>query len=661
MPGGLIQLAAYGSENIYLMGNPQITFFKIVYKQHTNFSVESIELPFDNHPKISEMSDKSTIFKVKIPRFADLLSKMFLKVELPDIISSKYKKFKWVKNLGEVIVKNANIFIGGQKIETITSEWLHIYHSLNLSDEKKKMYNVLIGNTPDLNCPELSDANFTHLMKRVLLLSEYEYTNTDKSFIDKLVTIIAKVESLTDGETVAENIKKTNKEMPLIIKKFLNLLQGFTDINNSNIPYYDPINIINNKSEKLKPSIKGRMLYIPLPFFFNKNIGLSLPLIALQYQEVEIQIEFAPLNHLFTILTEKNENSRPLRTRPNSLKENERLNYFIYQDPGVHFNLENNVNNDDIDNLNNDINDNINDNIKDLDEESDDDISSSNNIHLVREYSTKIQDFYNDNNFNFNISLETFFIYLDNDERKLFANKSHEYLITQTSYKNKNGFHGNNSQIEMNLYNPVKEIIWTLKRSDLSEHNIWFNYTNKIGEDKHFSNDLFTNNNDIFINDYNNLYNDNNILINAKLLFNGIDRFDLKDNIFLSYLQPFLYHQNNNDGIYVFSFSLEPEKFQPSGAVNMSMINSVVLDFKTKKPPIDPDIKKILESDNIDTINNKIKNSIGVGYKGTGNNEYLKYITDGNVYQYTYNLEVFIVNYNILKIMGGMGGLSFNN
>ena len=72
MPGGLIQLAAYGSENIYLMGNPQITFFKIVYKQHTNFSIEPIDIALDGIPNISEISSTSSILSIKIPRINQL-------------------------------------------------------------------------------------------------------------------------------------------------------------------------------------------------------------------------------------------------------------------------------------------------------------------------------------------------------------------------------------------------------------------------------------------------------------------------------------------------------------------------------------------------------------------------------------------------------------
>ena len=95
MGGGLIQLAAYGSENMYLMGNPQITFFKVVHKHHTNFSLESVEVPFEGIHNLSEVSTGPTTISVKIPRVGDLLNTALLRIELPNIISSTYKKFKW--------------------------------------------------------------------------------------------------------------------------------------------------------------------------------------------------------------------------------------------------------------------------------------------------------------------------------------------------------------------------------------------------------------------------------------------------------------------------------------------------------------------------------------------------------------------------------------
>jgi hypothetical protein len=152
------------------------------------------------------------------------------------------------------------------------------------------------------------------------------------------------------------------------------------------------------------------------------------------------------------------------------------------------------------------------------------------------------------------------------------------------------------------------------------------------------------------------------ILQRAKLLFNGIDRFEYKDTTFLSYVQPYLYHSNSTNGINMFSFSLEPEKYQPSGSVNMSMINKVTLDFETSIPPIDPEISDVLNNKSDPTTSAHIRNSFGIQSEnmGSGGNDFLSYVTDKEIFQYTYNLNLYVVNYNVLKIMGGMAGLAYN-
>ena len=89
MPGGLIQLSASGAENDYIITKPQITFFKTVFKRHTNFSIETIDVQFPNTGDIMDVT--RTIFKTKIPRNGDLMSNLAIVIDLPDIISNKYK------------------------------------------------------------------------------------------------------------------------------------------------------------------------------------------------------------------------------------------------------------------------------------------------------------------------------------------------------------------------------------------------------------------------------------------------------------------------------------------------------------------------------------------------------------------------------------------
>ena len=579
MAGGLIQLAAYGAENKYLMGNPQITFFKLVYKRHTNFSMESVEVAFEGNSNISEVSQTTTKLRVNVPRVGDLLHKMFLKIKLPNILSSNLKKFKWVKNLGEAFIQSISYYIGGQKIESITGEWIHIYHETNLDEAKKKIYDQMIGNTPDLYDPDKIALELLESLEK-----SYINNSSPRSYIRKLYR--------------------------------------------SGKPYYD-VQEESVEEQGLIPSIIGRTLYVPIPFSFCRNIGLSLPLLSLQYHDVEIVLETNPIMNLFTILDE----TTKLRRHPNTLKSDHKLSYYVYTDK-----VKNNIHQNNLA---------LYDEIDDL-------------IELERH----IQQQYNNLNFSLDVHLELFYIFLDENERTNFVNMSHEYLIEQVTYLTESGFHGQNNTFNMSLYNPTKEIFWTLKRDDLSKYNIWFNYTNHIYPEKSYwsqdiNNEYQSNNKSIKVSNYNWRQFQSNILVNAKFQFNSLDRINYKDDIYFNYLTPYLHHSNTQKGIYNYSFALEPEKYQPSGTVNLSMVSKVSLDFETIQPPIDPEIEHILKNyndlgTNIDK--KKIINNLGLEYNEETDSPFIK---DKQIYKYTYQLGVFVVSYNILKIVGGMGGLTY--
>ena len=104
MGGGLMQLVAYGAQDVYLTGNPQITFFKVVYRRHTNFSVECIEQTFNG------TADFGRTVTCNISRNGDLVTKMYLKVELE--ATSSGADYSFVENLGHTLVESAKVEIG---------------------------------------------------------------------------------------------------------------------------------------------------------------------------------------------------------------------------------------------------------------------------------------------------------------------------------------------------------------------------------------------------------------------------------------------------------------------------------------------------------------------------------------------------------------------
>ena len=190
MGGGLMQLVAYGAQDIYLTGNPQITFFKVVYRRHTNFSMESIEQTFNG------TADFGKKVSCTISRNGDLVSRVYLEAKLPAIAAGGSEKACWTNYVGHALIKSVEVEIGGQRIDKHYGEWMHIWNELTQTEGHKNGYAEMVGNTHDL--------------------TDYKTAGTDAS-----------------------------------------------------------------------PT-----LYIPLQFWFCRNPGLALPLIALQYHEVKVNIEF---------------------------------------------------------------------------------------------------------------------------------------------------------------------------------------------------------------------------------------------------------------------------------------------------------------------------------------------------------------------------------
>ena len=198
MAGGLMQLVAYGAQDVYLTGNPQITFFKVVYRRHTNFSMEAIEHTLNGNPNFGR---KST---VTITRNGDLITQIYLMVRLDQVRPSAEcgAKFAWVRRVGNALINSVEVEIGGSKIDKQYGVWLNIWYELaREGHDKERGYAKMVGDVPELT----------------------EYNSLPK-------------------------------------------------------PEY--------------------LLYVPLKFWFNRHVGLALPLIALQYHEVRLHFEFTALEHL---------------------------------------------------------------------------------------------------------------------------------------------------------------------------------------------------------------------------------------------------------------------------------------------------------------------------------------------------------------------------
>ena len=151
MPGGEVQLVAYGEENMFLNDDPQITFFKIIYRRYTNFSIETIEQNFNNN------LDFGKKFSIELSKIGDLIHKMWLVIELPNIpilydinnIVDKRLRFAWARKIAYALVNYIEIDIGGTVIDRQWGEWMNVLNELNITNFNNNI-DELTGNVPEV-------------------------------------------------------------------------------------------------------------------------------------------------------------------------------------------------------------------------------------------------------------------------------------------------------------------------------------------------------------------------------------------------------------------------------------------------------------------------------------------------------------------------------
>ena len=147
MGGGLIQLTAYGAQDVFLSGNPQITFFRAIYRRHTNFAMEDVKQDFKS------TVDFGSKVSCTISKHGDLLHKLLLQIDLPSVslsTTARANRFRWLNWPAHVLIKSAEVEIGGKKIDKHYGDWYHIWNALTQSEGKKEGYANAVGNVPKL-------------------------------------------------------------------------------------------------------------------------------------------------------------------------------------------------------------------------------------------------------------------------------------------------------------------------------------------------------------------------------------------------------------------------------------------------------------------------------------------------------------------------------
>ena len=511
MPGGLIALVSFGKQNIVINGNPQITYFYKTFKRHSHFSEENITIPLDGPQELT--MDMPIRVRAKVQRFADLVRSISLRVRIPDMYSKIYggrapHEFKWVHQLGAQMIQSVAIYVGGSKIQEFTGEWLAIRAQLDYNADHYNKWQVLTGDTPQLNNP----ANGLYAGK--------PYTG-------------AAYPNIQQGDT------------------YPNVLPVYDADHNPVLPQ------ANN------PSVPGQYLLIPLPFWFSEGLGNALPLIALEYHEVEIQITFQPLRNIYTVT---DLSGFPVR--------------YGYQNASFPTSATN-----------------PNAELFNASYTSSSDMSGNpQNFYVDYGVTTPQTEYYN-----LQPSLQVGYIYLNDDERKFFASQSLSYVSTQIQEFDFQGV-TSRAKFDLDAHNMIRRMIWFARRSDaITYRNDYLNCTNWKYADRQplqYGLDptgaMNTGSSGILLPGM-----QREILQSARILCMGNEIFEEKPAQYFTNQQPFdnlmgaINGQIGKDSIgplYVYSFAAKgSDLLQPSGSLNVSVINNFQLEVNPFPLPPFPD------------------------------------------------------------------------
>jgi len=150
MPGGVMQLVAVAAQDQFITGAPEMSYFKQVYRRHTNFSMESVRQTFLTKPTLDTSRN---IFTCRINRVADLLQEIYLSFQLPNVYSTDKFRFRWISNVSQYIIYNCSVRIDTQLIDQLWGEWMDIWNELTLSTDQRDSFNKMIGNVPEFSNP----------------------------------------------------------------------------------------------------------------------------------------------------------------------------------------------------------------------------------------------------------------------------------------------------------------------------------------------------------------------------------------------------------------------------------------------------------------------------------------------------------------------------
>ena len=493
MPGGLMQLVSEGQQNIILNGNPSKTFFKTTYYKYTNFGLQKFRVDFEG-AKTLRLNEPST-FTFKIPRYADLLMDSYLSVELPNIWSPVMPP---IPDAEGTLLSNSGQWIPYE------FRWID-----NIGAQMISRITITCGNQT------LQEFSGSYLLAAV----QRDFSTEKKALFDKMT---GNVPELNDPGNSG------------------------TRVNSYPNAYYTP------GIGGAEPSIRGRILYIPLNAWFGLRSQMAFPLISLQYNELHINVTMRPINQLFQIRDVFDKTNNYPYISPNFNQYYMQFYRFLQTPPAV-------------------------------------DISSPSAYSDIRTL------------WNTDINLNCTYCFLSNDESRLFALQEQNYLFKQVHETIHYNVTGSN-KVLLDSTGMISSYLFYFQRSDANLRNEWSNYTN--WPYKYMPNDLIQaptdgqypvtrNGTTVLIGPGVNINgkltgwlltgnysadNEPNILINMGLLLDGSYRENLLPAGVYNYIEKYVRTSGNApDGLYTYNFCINSNltDLQPSGAINMSRFNNI--------------------------------------------------------------------------------------
>jgi hypothetical protein len=565
MAGGLMNLVSAGQQNIILNGNPSKTFFKSTFAQYTNFGLQKFRVDYEGS-KTLRLTEES-YFTFKIPRYADLLMDTYVSVTLPNIWSGIFPPRERTLETDSQGRNNVGQWAPYE------FKWIE-----NIGAKMISKISITCGNYT------LQEYSGDYLLAAV----QRDFNADKKALFDKM---IGNVPELNNPGNAGSRINSYPNAF------YTDALAG------------------------PEPSIRGRILYIPLNNWFGLKSQMAFPLTSLQYNELQINITFRPINQLFQVRDILDEINNYPYIAPNFNIFYLQLYRFLQPPPDICLGID-----------------------------------SYTDIRSI---------------WNADINLNCTYCFLSNEEERLFALNEQKYLIKQVHEMKFYNVTGPN-KIELDSVGMVSSYLFYFQRSDANLRNEWSNYTNwpynylprdlipaptdgvypvtrtvrTISETVYIGPGVNTNGTLTGWMITGNYSPDNvkDILVGLGILLDGSYRENIQPAGVYNYIEKYTRTNGNApDGLYCYNFCIHtsPLDLQPSGAINMSRFNQIEFEFTTIIPPLDP-----------------LAQSLTICDPETGNVVGINKPT-WRIYDYNFDLYLFEERINEIIFIGGNCGLAY--